>query len=141
MDEPRSQVAGQGLGGRRALGPDDLQVGLRAASRVVAAWGLTTEEERALLGGPSAATLQAWRRGDVDAVPSDLTLRLSHLLAIYGALHRLYVQHHRGDAWVRRPNSGAPFGGQAPLTRLLRGGVADLAEVRRYVEGMAGSQP
>ncbi len=67
----------------------------------------------------------------------DLMERLSHLLAIYGALHSLYLEHGRADAWIRRPNDAPLFEGRTPLDRLLGGRVADLYEVRRYLEAPA----
>jgi hypothetical protein len=63
--------------------------------------------------------------------------RLSHILAIYAALHSIYLDPARADSWVRRPNDDALFGGRAPLDRLLVGRVADIYEVRRYAESAA----
>ena len=42
------------------------------------------------------------------------------------------------DAWVRQPNTAAPFGGQTALTRMLAGNVSDLNLVRRYLDGVRG---
>jgi hypothetical protein len=107
---------------------------LRAFFRLADAWSLSAEEQRALLGQPAKTTFYRWRQGETGAVTLDLVERLSHVLAIYGALHSLYVDHERADAWIRRPNDAPLFGGQPPLERLLGGRVADLYEVRRYLE-------
>lgn len=110
---------------------------LRAFFRLAKAWGLTAEEQRALLGQPAKTTFYRWRQGEIGTVTLDLMERLSHLLAIYGALHGLYLEHERADAWVRRPNDAPLFGGRTPLERLLGGRVADLYDVRRYLEAAA----
>jgi hypothetical protein len=110
---------------------------LRAFFRLADAWGLSAEEQRTLLGEPAKTTFYRWRQGESGAVTLDLVERLSHVLAIYGALHSLYVDHERADAWIQRPNDAPLFGGRPPLERLLGGRVADLYEVRRYLEAAA----
>jgi hypothetical protein len=112
---------------------------LRAFFRLAEEWGLMAEEQRALLGQPAKTTFYRWRHGETGAVTVDLMERLSHVLAIYGALHSLYADHERADAWVRRPNDAPLFGGRAPLEHLLGGRIADLYEVRRYLE--AATEP
>lgn len=107
---------------------------LRTFFRLAEAWDLAAEEQRALLGQPAKTTFYRWRQGETGAVTVDLMERLSHVLAVYGALHSLYVDHERADAWVRRPNDAPLFGGRPPLERLMGGRVADLYEVRRYLE-------
>jgi hypothetical protein len=42
---------------------------------------------------------------------------------------------------LRRPNSAAPFGGRSALERMLSGNVADLYEVRRYLDAERGGWP
>ena len=42
------------------------------------------------------------------------------------------------DAWVRKPNTAAPFGGRSALAHMLGGNVADLYVVRRYLDGVRG---
>lgn len=110
---------------------------LRAFFRLAEAWQLGADEQRTLLGRPARTTFYRWRKGETGGVTLDTMERLSHLLAIYGALHSIYLDHGRADAWVRRPNDSAPFDGRAPVERLLLGRVADLYEVRRYVESAA----
>lgn len=110
---------------------------LRAFFHLANAWDLTAEEQRTLLGQPAKTTFYRWRQGEIGAVTLDLMERLSHVLAIYGALHGLYLEHERADAWVRRPNDAPGFGGRPPLERLMGGRVADLYEVRRYLEAAA----
>lgn len=110
---------------------------LRAFFRMAEAWQLGADEQRTLLGRPARTTFYRWRKGETGGVTVDTMERLSHLLAIYAALHSIYLDRARADSWVRRPNDDALFGGRAPLDRLLVGRVADIYEVRRYVESAA----
>jgi hypothetical protein len=114
-------------------------VALRAFFRLADAWQLGADEQRTLLGRPARTTFYRWRKGETGGVTVDTMERLSHLLAIYAALHSIYLDRARADSWVRRPNDDALFDDRAPLDRLLIGRVADIYEVRRYVE--AAAQP
>jgi uncharacterized protein (DUF2384 family) len=117
---------------------DDAATALRAFFRLADDWHLTIEEQRTLLGMPARTTFYRWRHGEHGALSVDLVERLSHLLAIYGALHRIYLEHDRADDWIRRPNTAPPFGGRPPIERLLDGRNADLYVVRRHLESIAG---
>jgi hypothetical protein len=110
---------------------------LRAYFRIADAWRLTADDQRTLLGRPAKTTFYRWRKGETGGVSLDTMERLSHILAIYASLHSIYVDHDRADLWVRRPNDAALFGGRTPVERLLLGRVADLYEVRRYLEAAA----
>jgi hypothetical protein len=103
---------------------------LRTFFRLAEDWGPTADEQRALLGQPAKTTFYRWRQGETGAVTVDLMERLSHVLAIYGALHGMYLEHERADAWVRRPNDAPLFGGRTPLEHRVGGRIADLYEVR-----------
>lgn len=110
---------------------------LRAFFRLAEAWQIGADEQRTLLGRPARTTFYRWRKGETGGVTLDTMERLSHLLAIYAALHSIYLDHSRADVWIQRPNDSALFGGRTPIERLLLGRVADLYEVRRYVESAA----
>ena len=110
---------------------------LRAFFRLADAWQLGADEQRTLLGRPARTTFYRWRKGETGGVTVDTMERLSHLLAIYAALHSIYLDRARADSWVRRPNDDALFRGRPPLDRLLLGRVADIYEVRRHVESAA----
>jgi hypothetical protein len=64
----------------------------------------------------------------------------AHLLRprIYKALQMLLPSDEAADAWIRKPNDAPLFGGRSALDRLLSGNVADLYEVRRYVDAQRG---
>ena len=113
--------------------------GLRAFVRIAEAWGLTVDEQLVLLGQPPRSTFFAWRKHPEKAtLPRDTLERLSNLLGIYKSLQILLPEAAAADAWVRQPNSAAPFGGGTALQRLLAGNVSDLNFVRRYLDGVRG---
>jgi hypothetical protein len=113
--------------------------GLRAFARIAQAWGLSTDEQLVLLGQPARSTFFAWRKHPERAVlPRDTLERLSNLLGIYKSLQILLPDAAAADAWVRQPNSAAPFGGGSALARMLAGNVSDLNLVRRYLDGVRG---
>ena len=113
--------------------------GLRAFERIALAWGLSVDEQLVLLGAPARSTFFAWRKQpDRASLPRDTLERLSYLLGIYKALQILLPDAARADAWVRQPNSAAPFGGRSALDRMLGGNVGDLFVVRQYLDAQRG---
>jgi Protein of unknown function (DUF2384) len=113
--------------------------GLRAFVRIAEAWGLSVDEQLALLGQPPRSTYFAWRKQpDKASLPRDTLERLSNLLGIYKSLQILLPDAAAADAWVRKPNAAAPFGGRSALDRMLAGNVGDLNLVRRYLDGVRG---
>ncbi len=113
--------------------------GLRAFERIAQAWGLSVDEQLALLGQPPRSTYFAWRKQPEKAALSRDTLeRLSNILGIYKGLQILLPEPAAADAWVRQPNTAPPFGGRSALARMLAGNVSDLNLVRRYLDGVRG---
>ncbi|MBK1615976.1 hypothetical protein CKO44_21210 [Rubrivivax gelatinosus] len=113
--------------------------GLRAFARIAQAWGLSVDEQLVLLGRPPRSTFFAWRQQpDKARLPRDTLERLSNLLGIYQALQILLPDAAAADAWVRQANSAPAFGGRSALERMLAGNVADLNDVRRYLDGVRG---
>ncbi|MCY7317060.1 MAG: MbcA/ParS/Xre antitoxin family protein [Rubrivivax sp.] len=113
--------------------------GLRAFARIAQTWGLTVDEQLALLGQPPRSTFFAWRKQpDKATLPRDTLERLSNILGIYKSLQILLPDAAAADAWVRQPNTAAPFGGGTALARMLAGNGSDLNLVRRYLDGVRG---
>jgi hypothetical protein len=112
--------------------------GLRAFARISEAWGLTVPQQMTLLGLRSRSTFFKWRASAEPRLPHDTLERLSYLLGIYKALQLLLPDPAAADAWVRRANAASPFGGRSALERMLGGRVADLYEVRQYLDAERG---
>jgi Protein of unknown function (DUF2384) len=122
------------------LAPERLAAaGLRAFANIAAAWGLTVDEQLVLLGQPPRSTFFAWRKQpEKAALPRDTLERLSNILGIWKSLQILLPDAAAADAWLRKPNSASPFGGNSALSRMLAGNVSDLNLVRRYLDGVRG---
>lgn len=117
------------------------QAGLRAFFRIAEFWDLSVEEQITLLGSPARSTYYKWKKEGAEGLPKDVLERLSYLLGIYKALQVLLPDESAADGWVRRPNEARPFGGRSALERMLSGQVADLYEVRRYLDAERGGWP
>ena len=114
---------------------------LRTVFHILDAWGVKVKDWGRLLG-VSQPTVHRWKADPAAAAKAnsrDLLERLSYLLGIYKALQILLPDPRAADGWVNRPNTAPLFGGQAPIERLLAGNVADLYEVRRWLDGQRGA--
>jgi len=127
-DPVSSRAGGKPLGG----------AGLRAFVNIAEAWKLSIAEQLRLLGIGSRSTFFKWRREREPKLPRDTLERLSYLLGIYKSLQILLPDNEAADAWIRKPNTAAPFGGRSALDRMLSGQVADLYVVRQYLDAERG---
>jgi hypothetical protein len=108
---------------------------LRAFDRIADLWKLSAPEQLVLLGSPARSSYFRWKKEPDNARLNQDTLeRLSYLLGIYEALAVLLPDPQAADAWLRKPNDAAPFGGRSALARMLAGQVADLYVVRQYLD-------
>jgi hypothetical protein len=123
-----------GTAGARRLA----HAGLRTFFRIAQLWQLNVEEQITLLGSPARSTYFKWKKEGASQLPRDVLERLSYLLGIYKALQILLPDEAAADGWIRKPNRAPPFGGGSALERMLSGNVADLYEVRRYLDAERG---
>src|SRR5579863_4246621 len=93
---------------RRLSGP-----GLRTFFNIAAAWGLSVNQQRGLLGWPPPSTYHKYKSGGVSALPYDMLVRISLVIGIYKALHILYPEPELANQWVKLRNSNPLFGGGA----------------------------
>jgi hypothetical protein len=115
---------------------------LQTFFRIAEAWDLTAEERIAILGVPEPAILFHWRKEpDKASLPAEIFERLSHVFAIYHSLQVLLPDGRAADAWLKKPNAAALFGGRSALDIVLCSGAAGLALVRRYLNGQQGLAP
>ena len=113
---------------------------LRTVFRILKSWDVKVGDWGILLG-VSAATVHRWKVHPESVGNSrDLLERLSYILGIYKALQILLPANEASDSWIKRSNSAMFFGGHTPLERMMGGNMADLYEVRRWLDGQrAGS--
>jgi hypothetical protein len=119
--------------------PEQLtQAGLEAFFNITDGWGLSTEEQRTLLGAPAKSTFFKWKGERQGRLSRDTLERISYIMGIYKALHILLPSARDADAWVKRANTAPLFGGRPALAKMLAGNVSDLADVRRYLDAERG---
>ena len=111
---------------------------LRTFFRIAEAWKLRGPEQKTLLGLTADSTYYVWKRGESGPLAKDTLERLSYVFGIYQALQLLLPTPGAADAWIRKPNDAPMFGGKSALERMLAGHVADLYEVRRYLDAQRG---
>ena len=133
VPQPRHARPEAGLASREAG-----QALLRTYFNIADAWRLSAREAMTLLGLRSRSTYHVWKEGKSGPLSRDTVERISYVLGIYKALQLLLPSGTAADEWMRKPNAAPLFGGQSALERLLPGNVADLYEVRRYLDSQRG---
>jgi hypothetical protein len=119
-------------------GPEALKmarVGLQTFARMAEHWGLSVEQQRALLGGLPKTTYYGLLKGSVASVSRDTLERLSLLMGIWSNLEILIPSPEAEGNWMRRPHPDRRFAGASPMAWMLQGTMAALVDVRRYLEG------
>lgn len=114
---------------------------LRTFFNIARQWRLDDAQTMTLLGfdDRTRSTFYRWKRDpDSARLGRDRLERLSYIFGIYKDLQILLPDEQAADAWIHRPNDATPFGGRSALGRMLSGHVADLYEVRRYLDAERG---
>lgn len=111
---------------------------LRAFFNIADRWGLSTSQQRVLLGNPPASTYFKWKKTKSGSLGRDVLERVSYILGIYKALEILFPTPEHADRWISRPNSAPLFGGKSALDQMLEGNVSDLLVVRQYLDAQRG---
>ncbi len=119
---------------RESLSPAAVRLFLALAEM----WRLTVDERRVLLGDISRPTYHNWRRGQLGPLSRDQLERISLLLGIHKGLKLVFADDETGRRWLTSANRDIPFGGRAPLARMLGGSIDDLYAVRRYLDAWRG---
>ncbi len=116
------------------------QVALDAFFRLVDFWGLDTQQAMTLLGVTSRSTYMSWKAKTPAKLSPDTLERISYLLGMHKALRILFSRDEESvRGWVKAPNSNPLFGNKSALDRMLSGRVADLYEVRRFLDAQRGA--
>jgi hypothetical protein len=124
-----------------AIKGEQIAPALATVFNILQVWEVKVMNWGVLLG-VSQPTIHRWKSNPAAVAKAnsrDLAERLSYILGIYKALQILLPDARSADSWVKRPNSALLFAGRAPLERILGGNVADLYEVRRWLDGQRGA--
>lgn len=118
---------------------DSGRIALTFFFQLMGHWQCSTEQQRNLLGSIGASTYFNWKKLPGTRLPHDTLERISYLMGIHKALRILFsTQPERAYEWVHKPNDAAPFNGRSALQYMLAGRVVDLADTRRYLDGVRG---
>jgi len=102
-------------------------------------WSLSARQQRTLLGDPAESTFFKWKSiKSAKRLDSGTLERISYILGIHKALRVLLPTERAAFEWVKKPNTAPLFKGHTALSRMLTGRVADLYEVRKYLDGERG---
>jgi hypothetical protein len=118
---------------RERLSPSAIKAFLNIMER----WGVRDEAARALLGGISNGQYYEMKKKPERTLNTDTLTRISYLVGIFKALNILYSEP-LADAWVQRHNTNRIFGGERPLTYMMKGGLAAMQTVRRLLDARRG---
>jgi hypothetical protein len=148
MEKPRARLLARDAAVAYAPPPADRQdpqvrrrlsaPAVRTFFNIAAAWQLTGDEQRGLLGWPASSTFYKYKAGDVGTLSYDMLTRLSLVIGIYKALHVLYPDPALADRFLRLPNANALFGGRPALALMIDGGIDGLYQVRRLLDARRG---
>jgi len=113
------------------------KVALKAYLRLVGQWALTGLEAAALLDVSTSTWERLKQDGKDKALSQDQLTRISALVGIYKGLHLLFADD-MADRWPRLNNTGPLFGRLSPIDSMVKGGIPQMLDVRRYVDAVRG---
>ncbi len=119
--------------------PEAGRVALTFFFNLMTLWQCSAEQQRVLLGSIGTTTYFKYKKRPDVRLPRDTLERISYLMGIHKALRIIFSNNaERAYEWVHKPNTAAPFNGRSALAYMLGGQVVDLADVRRYLDGVRG---
>lgn len=113
------------------------KVALKAYKRLVEHWELTGQQAAALLDVSTSTWERLKQEGKDRSLSQDQLTRISAMVGIYKGLHLLFADD-MADRWPKLDNKGPLFGRLSPIDSMLKGGIPQMLEVRRYVDAVRG---
>jgi len=112
---------------------------VRAFFNLVTRWEIRDDDAKMLLGGISNGPYYEMKKDPDRVLDADRLLRVSYLIGIFKALNILHSKK-LADAWITLPNTNRMFGGETPLTYMLKGGLPAMQNVRRLLDARRGGR-
>jgi hypothetical protein len=113
------------------------KVALKAYKRLVDQWGLTGQQAAALLDVSTSTWERLKQDGKDKSLNQDQLTRISAMVGIYKGLHLLFADD-MADRWPRLENRGPLFARRNPIESMMKGGIPQMLEVRRYIDAVRG---
>jgi len=110
---------------------------VKAFLKVAAIWKLRDEDARQLLGGMSNGAFYELKKTGSRLLDQDRLTRISMLTGIFKALNILYGKK-LADRWVHLANTNPMFGGETPLSNMIKGGMPAMLRVRQFLDARRG---
>ncbi|WP_269620632.1 antitoxin Xre/MbcA/ParS toxin-binding domain-containing protein [Zhongshania sp. BJYM1] len=118
--------------------PEVSGVVLPAIFKIMELWSFSLDDQMILLGLSDEGLLQNWKANPESVeLTIDNIERISYILGIFKSLEILLPDAQIADNWLSTPNDNSIFSGVSPKSRLLSGSIADLAEVRDFLQKVA----
>lgn len=121
-------------GTQEGVGQSRIPAELETFFAIAERWGLSADEQIALLGSPGRSTFFKWKK-DGGSLSQDTQERISHILSIWKSLRIVFTQDELGEQWVRAKNRY--FDGASALD-VMQEGMTGLIRVRRHVDAQRG---
>lgn len=117
---------------------DDLgAAALQAFFSITERWCLSANQQQILLGNPPTSTFYKLRSEQKGRLSHDMLERISYIMGIYKSL-QILLPENAANEWIKKPNTAPLFGGLSALDKMLQGNVADLCDVRRFLDAERG---
>lgn len=113
------------------------KVALKAYKRLVEQWGLTGQQAAALLDISTSTWERLKQEGKEKHLSQDQLTRISAMVGIYKGLHLVFADD-MADRWPRLENKGPLFRRVSPIASMIKSGIPQMLEVRRYVDAVRG---
>lgn len=112
-------------------------VALKAYRRLIEEWRLTGLQAAALLDVSTSTWERLKQQGKDRPLSQDQLTRISALVGIYKGLHLLFADD-MADRWPKLDNRAPLFGRMSPIESMMKGGIPQMLDVRRYVDAIRG---
>lgn len=107
--------------------------GLAAFFVITNEWGLTSAEQRTLLGSPVPETFSQWKSDKKGVLTQEYKDRILQVLRIYRALNCIYSKANI-KVWLRHTNKNLLFNNRSPIEHMLTGRASAVADVKNYLD-------
>lgn len=112
------------------------QIAFNLFQGVAESWSLTRQERAVLLNSNEAIYDEWCRNADNRFLSSNQLLRISFVIDIYDATHRMFGDAELANDWVHQVNVAF---NQKPLDMMLKDGLNGMSAVHEYIEGVVAN--
>jgi len=109
------------------------KAGLAAYFFITSDWGLSSAEQRKLLGNPAPESFAKWKTNNKGLLNQENKERILQVLRIYRGLDSLYSKPNV-KVWLTHKNKNVLFNNRSPLEHMLTGRLSALTDVKNYLD-------